>query len=65
MRLDRVDLNLFVVFDCIYTERNLTRAAEMLHVTQPAISNALRRLRETFNDQLFVRTPEGMTRTAL
>jgi len=63
MRLDKVDLNLFVAFDAIYKTRSLTRAAEMLHVTQPAMSNTLRRLRETFNDQLFVRTPAGMLPT--
>ena len=56
MRLSHVDLNLFVVFEAIYTERNLTRAAEVLHITQPAASNALLRLRRTFNDELFVRT---------
>lgn len=63
MRLEKVDLNLFIAFDTIYAERNLTRAAEILHVTQPAMSNTLRRLRETFNDQLFVRTPDGMLPT--
>ena len=63
MRLDQVDLNLFVVFDTIYREHNLTRASEVLHITQPAVSNALRRLRETFNDPLFVRTSQGMTPT--
>lgn len=63
MRLDRVDLNLFVVFDTIYTERNLTRAAEVLHVTQPAISNALNRLRTVYGDELFVRQPRGMQPT--
>lgn len=63
MRLNQVDLNLFVAFDAIYTERNLTRAAEVLCITQPAVSNALNRLRNTFNDQLFVRTPQGMVPT--
>ena len=63
MRLSQVDLNLFVVFDAIYTERNLTRAAEVLCITQPAVSNALNRLRKTLNDQLFVRTPQGMMPT--
>ncbi len=65
MRLDRADLNLFVVFDTIYTERNLSRAAEVLHVTQPAISNALKRLRDLYQDELFVRQPRGMQPTAL
>ena len=63
MRLNQVDLNLFVVFDAIYTARNLTRAAEVLSITQPAVSNALNRLRKSLNDQLFVRTPQGMTPT--
>jgi len=63
MRLNKVDLNLFVAFDVIYTERNLTRAAAVLCITQPAVSNALSRLRKTFNDQLFVRTPQAMVPT--
>lgn len=63
MRLNKVDLNLFVVFDVIYTERNLTRAGEVLCLTQPTVSNALSRLRKTFNDELFVRTPQGMIPT--
>ncbi|MBT4522968.1 MAG: LysR family transcriptional regulator [Halieaceae bacterium] len=63
MRLSDVDLNLFVVFDAIYTERNLTRAAQVLHISQPAASNALARLRRTFNDELFVRTAKGMVPT--
>lgn len=63
MRLPSVDLNLFVVFDAIYDERNLTRAAGMLFVTQPAVSNALKRLRVIFKDPLFVRTPHGVTPT--
>ncbi|KZX60682.1 LysR family transcriptional regulator [Halioglobus sp. HI00S01] len=65
MRLNRVDLNLFVVLDTIYTERNLTRTADVLCVTQPTVSNALARLRKTFNDELFVRTPKGMVPTPL
>lgn len=65
MKLSQVDLNLFVVFDTIYTEQNLTRAAEILHITQPAVSNALGRLRETVGDPLFVRTAKGMRPTPL
>ena len=65
MRLTQTDLNLFIVFDTIYTERNLTRTAEVLNLTQPAISNALNRLRKTFNDQLYVRTPQGMMPTPI
>jgi DNA-binding transcriptional LysR family regulator len=63
MRINQMDLNLLVVFDVIYTERNLTRAAEVLHITQPAVSNALSRLRKSFDDQLFVRTSDGMVPT--
>jgi len=60
MRLTQLDMNLFVAFDAIYEERSLTRAAEILHITQPAASNALNRLRKQFDDPLFVRTPQGM-----
>ena len=63
MRLDKIDLNLFVVFDAVYRERSVTRVAQQLHLTQPAVSNALNRLRQTFDDQLFLRTPEGMVPT--
>ena len=63
MRLNQVDLNLFVIFDTIYAKRNLTRAAEVLSISQPAVSNALARMRKTFNDPLFVSTPQGMVPT--
>jgi DNA-binding transcriptional LysR family regulator len=63
MRLNQVDLNLFVIFETIYAKRNLTRAAEVLCISQPAVSNALARMRKTFNDQLFVSTPQGMVPT--
>ena len=63
MNLSDKDLNLFVVFDVIYTERNLTKAGEVLGITQPAVSNALSRLRKNFNDELFVRTSKGMLPT--
>lgn len=65
MRLNQLDLNLFLVFDAVYQQRNLTRAAEVLNITQPAVSNALTRLRDKLNDPLFVRTTEGMTPTPL
>ncbi len=64
MKLTQIDLNLFVVFDMIYSERNLTRAAERLAVTQPTVSNALARLRRTYGDPLFVKTSQGMQPTA-
>ncbi len=63
MKLSDVDLNLFVVFDTIYTEGNLTRAGEIIGITQPAVSNSLSRLRNLFDDPLFVRTAEGMVPT--
>lgn len=65
MNLTKVDLNLFIVFDAIYTEANLTRAGQIVGITQPAVSNALARLRETFNDPLFVRTAQGMVPTPM
>jgi len=63
VRLDRIDLNLFVVMEAIYRERSVTKVAQHLNLTQPAVSNALSRLRQTFDDPLFVRTPEGMMPT--
>lgn len=63
MRLRQLDLNLFLVFDAIYTECNLTRAAERLNITQPAVSNALARMRRSLEDPLFVRTPQAMVPT--
>ncbi|GJH04788.1 LysR family transcriptional regulator [Paraburkholderia terrae] len=65
MRPPKLDLNLFVVFEAIYDKRNLTRAADMLFITQPAVSNALARMRKAFNDPLFVSTPSGMVPTPL
>jgi LysR family transcriptional activator of mexEF-oprN operon len=59
----RVDLNVLIVFETLMHERNLTRAAEKLFLGQPAISAALRRLREYFNDPLFVRTGRTMEPT--
>lgn len=58
-----LDLNLLVVFDAVARERNATRAAAKLNMTQPAISHALSRLRSALRDDLFVRTPEGMEPT--
>ena len=48
--LTDLDLNLLRVFDAVMTEQNLTRAAARLAMTQPAVSNALRRLREALGD---------------
>ncbi|KZY38080.1 MULTISPECIES: LysR family transcriptional regulator [unclassified Oleiphilus] len=65
MQLQKIDLNLFIVFDVIYRERNLTKAAESLHITQPAVSNSLSRLRRVFDDPLFVRQSGHMVPTPL
>lgn len=63
--LCRNDLNLFVVFDAIYEEGSITRAAEVLNVTQPAVSNNIARLREMLDDPLFVRIKTGVSPTPL
>ncbi|MFP5473102.1 MAG: LysR family transcriptional regulator [Gammaproteobacteria bacterium] len=65
MHISRVDLNLLVVLDTIYTEGGITKAADKLHLTQPAISHALARLRDLFNDPLFERQGHRMVPTAL
>ena len=65
MNLSKKDLNLFVVFDVIYTEKNLTKAGQVLGITQPAVSNALSRLREQFKDELFIRSSNGMSPTPI
>ncbi|WP_284620362.1 LysR family transcriptional regulator [Aquabacterium humicola] len=62
--LHRIDLNLLRVFDALMQEGHLTRAAERLHMSQPAVSNALARLRAQLDEPLFVRTARGMTPTA-
>lgn len=61
----RVDLNLLVVFEAVYREGAVTRASEKLHLTQSSVSHALGRLRELFNDPLFLRHHNGMTPTPL
>lgn len=63
MNLRRLDLNLLVVFDALMTDRNVTRAGERVGLSQPAMSNALSRLRAYFKDDLFVRGPDGMRPT--
>lgn len=61
--LRRFDLNLLLTFRALLRERSVTRAAERLFVGQPAVSGALKRLRQTFGDELFVRTPHGIEPT--
>lgn len=58
-----LDLNLLRVFDAVMTEQNLTRAASHLAMTQPAVSNALRRLRDALGDELLIRTAHGVKPT--
>jgi DNA-binding transcriptional LysR family regulator len=58
-QLRQADLNLLVVFTVLAEERNVSRAAERLLVSQPAVSRALARLREMFHDDLLVRTAKG------
>jgi len=60
----RLDLNLLLVFTALLRERSVTRAAQRLHLGQPAVSAALSRLRAFTGDELFVRTPGGMEPTA-
>jgi DNA-binding transcriptional LysR family regulator len=63
MNFRTLDLNLLRVFDAVMVERNVTRAAEHLAMTQPAVSNALRRLREAIGEELFVPGSTGVTPT--
>jgi DNA-binding transcriptional LysR family regulator len=58
-----VDLNLLVVFDAVMQERSLTRAGRRIGLSQPATSHAVARLRRMLQDDLFIRTPEGMQPT--
>jgi DNA-binding transcriptional LysR family regulator len=60
MRPQRLDLNLLAVFDAIFAEGNLTRAAARMCMSQPAMSNALNRLRRVAKDDLFVRDGRGI-----
>jgi DNA-binding transcriptional LysR family regulator len=63
MNLASLDLNLLRVFDAVYTHRNVSAAASALSMSQPAVSNALKRLRREFADELFTRSPQGMSPT--
>jgi DNA-binding transcriptional LysR family regulator len=67
MNLRSIDLNLLVIFNALISEKSLTAAARRIGISQSATSHALRRLRETFQDDLLERTPRGMipTRRAL
>ncbi|MFT5716206.1 MAG: DNA-binding transcriptional LysR family regulator [Oleiphilaceae bacterium] len=65
MDLGRVDLNLLVHLDVLLREQNVTKAASHLGITQPAMSNGLKRLRLLFEDPILVRTSDGMSPTEL
>jgi len=63
MNLRDIDLNLLLVFNQLLIDRNVSTTAEKLGVTQPAVSNALKRLRAVLKDELFLRTSRGMEPT--
>lgn len=63
MKLADIDLNLLIFLDILLEEKNVSRAAERMNMTQPAMSNALKRLRKMLNDPILVRTRNGMTPT--
>lgn len=62
-KLIRTDLNLLVALQILLEERNVTRAAERLSVSQPALSKTLQKLRDSFDDELFTRTSHGLVPT--
>ena len=64
MDFQNFDLNLLRVFDEVMAERNISRAARNLAMTQPAASNALRRLREALGDELLIRAGRGVELSA-
>ena len=64
VQLSRIDLNLLVLLDVVAAERHVGRAAKRLGLTPSAVSHGLRRLRELFDDPLFLRTPKGVVPTA-
>jgi DNA-binding transcriptional LysR family regulator len=64
VNINNLDLNLLIVFDALFRERNLTRASARLCLSQPAMSNALARLRTALDDPLFLRTGQGMSPTS-
>jgi DNA-binding transcriptional LysR family regulator len=63
VNLKNLDLNLLVVFEAVYSAGNISHAADRLAMSQPAVSNALARLRDLLDDQLFVRAKRGVTPT--
>ena len=65
MHISKIDLNLLVVFETVYNEGSISGAARTLHLSQPAVSHALRRLRDVYADPLFIRQGKRMTATPL
>lgn len=63
MRFNKLDLNLLVAMDALFTLRSVSRAAEQLHMSQPALSSSLARLREFFEDELLVAVGRQMELT--
>jgi len=63
MELQDIDLNLLVLFNQLLVERRVSKVADNLGLTQPAVSNSLARLRKLLGDDLFLRTPTGMQPT--
>ncbi len=63
MELRKIDLNLLVIFNQLLVERRVSTVADRLDLTQPAVSNALKRLRLLLQDELFLRTSRGMEPT--
>lgn len=64
MHLQRLDLNLLIALDALLTERNVTRAAERIYISQPGMSAALQKLRQHFSDPLLERIGRNMELTA-
>ena len=65
MNMYQINLNLLVAFDVLMQEQNVTRASQKLNISQSATSNALKRLRELFKDELLLKTPSGMEPTKM
>src|SRR5262245_47173854 len=63
VQLSRIDLNLLVLFTVVYEEKHVARAASRLNLTPSAVSHGLGRLRQLFNDPLFLRMPRGVIAT--
>lgn len=63
LNIRHIDLNLLITFDALYKERSVTRAASRLSLTQPTVSGMLKRLRDSLDDDLFVRTSHGIVPT--